>query len=109
MNPGSSEISLKVASVKESIRFYERLGFSIAEGDSDHGWASLQNGETRIGLYEGMIEENSITFFGRDVEAIAKHLEREGETMASGPEVEPDGTIGATIRDPDGNLIYFHN
>ncbi|MDA7921311.1 VOC family protein [Verrucomicrobiales bacterium] len=60
-------------------------------------------------MYQGHIPENALTFFGGDVAAIAKHLKEGGHEMNSGPEKEEDGSIGATVKDPDGNLIYFNS
>ena len=43
-----------------------------------------------------------------DVFALAEELQRRGLALASGPEVEGDGSDGATLRDPDGVLVYLN-
>lgn len=108
MKLGKPEISLVVSNLKSSLAFYESLGFSRVEGSEDEKWVVLEQPNIRIGLYEGHIEENSITFFGGDVEAIATKLHESGHELQSGPVTEDDGSLGAKVADPDGNLLYFN-
>ena len=109
MKLGMPEVSLKVESVKQSIRFYTSLGFVKVEGDEDEAWVVVEHSGVRIGLYEGHIPCNSITFFGGDVDLIVRRLRESGYAMESDPQTEDDGSVGATIRDPDGNLLYFNS
>ena len=104
-----TEYSLNVKSLLKSREFYSSLGFQTVEGAEAEGWLVLEKEGSRIGLYEGHIPENALTFFGGDDPAISKHLVSSGYEMLSGPEKEADGSIGATVRDPDGNLIYFNS
>jgi predicted lactoylglutathione lyase len=109
MNLGKPEISLDVASVKNSQAFYSALGFTAVEGCEDDGWMILEHANgTRLGLYEGHLPDNALSFFGGDVRAVAASLAENGFEMATGPTEEHDGSVGATIRDPDDNLLYFN-
>jgi len=108
MKLGNPEISLAVSDIKASLAFYESLGFNRAEGAEEEKWVVVTQPGLRIGLYEGHVDANSLTFFGGDVEAIARKLHESGFELKSGPETEEDGSLGAKVFDPDGNLIYFN-
>lgn len=109
MKLGHPEISLNVADLKKSIAFYSALGFREVEGDKAGGWLVVEQTGIRIGLYQEIVERNSITFFGGDVEAIAGKVHENGLQLESGPVEEEDGSTGAKILDPDGNLLYFNS
>jgi lactoylglutathione lyase len=47
-------ISLAVKDIAASAAFYEKLGFSRFGGDITQNWLILKNGETVIGLFQGM-------------------------------------------------------
>ena len=42
--------------------FYEKLGFEQVLGDQTQNWLILRNGETTVGLFQGMFERNMLTF-----------------------------------------------
>ena len=109
MKLGQPEISLNVKSVSDSLAFYQELGFEIVEGEQSECWFVLEQGSVRIGLYEGHISSNRMTFFCGDVEGKVSELCSKGMNIESGPEKEDDNTIGATLLDPDGNLIYLNS
>src|SRR5687767_1504924 len=62
MELGNFSISLSVKDIGVSKVFYETLGFRIIGGDEKQGWLIMKNGETNIGLFQGMFEKNSLTF-----------------------------------------------
>lgn len=101
MNPGRFELCLKVKDFEASIEFYKILGFNETVDWETAGFASLSNGSLTISLYKNDIECNILNFRGEDVEKIAK-------TLGIKSEVEADGSVGAWITDPDGNIIYFN-
>ena len=105
---GRPEISLAVADIKASLAFYEALGFKRVEGAEEEKWAVVAQPDLRIGLYEGHVDANSLIFFGGDINAIAGKLHEAGFELKQGPETEEDGSLGAKVADPDGNLIYFN-
>jgi len=108
MDLGRFELSLNVADLERSVKFYERLGFTAAGGDPTEGWRVMTHGNCRLGLYQGHLAADTLTFRGGDVFALARELEGRGLTLESGPEVEIDGSAGAVLRDPDGNSIYLN-
>ena len=59
---GAFSISLTVADLERSRAFYEGLGFVTAGGDSAENYLILKNGETTIGLFQGMFDANILTF-----------------------------------------------
>ena len=116
---GAFSISLKVKDIKKSVEFYEKLGFTYKAGNIDQNWIVLKNGNTVIGLFQGFIEENTLTFNPgwdqqaqnlpefTDVREIQKKLkakdvklDREADEKTSGPEY-------IILKDPDGNPILI--
>ena len=64
MQLGNFCMSLAVKDIKVSREFYEKLGFtSLGFGDESQKWIVLQNGTTKIGLFEGFFENNILTAF----------------------------------------------
>lgn len=107
-NLGWFELCLNVSDVARSVRFYGKLGFRLAGGCVEEGWGVMERDGVRLALYQEMIAETMLNFRGGDVAAIADALAAMGLTMESGVHREEDESMGATIRDPDGNLIYFN-
>ena len=68
----------------------------------------LRNDAIRIGLYQGHIESNMLNFRGGDVRALFDRLSAKGLQFEGNVIEEDDGSVGATMRDPDGNVIYFN-
>jgi len=108
MEIGRFELCLKVSDLATSRKFYETLGFKVSKGAEADGFLILKSGSASIGLYQGHIGENLLNFRGGDVFAIAQSLEESGLQLESPAEIESDGSAGAMVRDPDGNLIYFN-
>jgi hypothetical protein len=62
MQLGTFSINLNVKDIAKSRAFYEALGFTVVEGDQSQGWLVMKNGDANIGIFQGMIEKNTITF-----------------------------------------------
>ena len=62
MNLGAFSISLNVKDLKASKDFYEILGFNIFGGDMEHHYLIMKNGDSIIGLFQGMFDKNILTF-----------------------------------------------
>ena len=107
---GKFELSLTVKDIHKSFEFYTKLGFEKVGGNIDENWLELKQpvGELRIGLYQGHIKRNCLTFFGGDVFANEIVLEKQGLKMTVKAHTESDRSVGATIDDPDGNAIYLN-
>jgi catechol 2,3-dioxygenase-like lactoylglutathione lyase family enzyme len=118
---GAFSMSLSVADLGASRRFYEALGFVFTGGDPEHGYVILRNGDAMLGLFHGMFEGNILTFnpglTGRmerlreftDVREIERSLLDAG--IEIGERVAADagdsGPGHITLRDPDGNAILI--
>lgn len=119
MELGAFSVSLAVQDIEASRSFYEKLGFTTMGGDQSQGWLILKNGSTVIGLFQGMFEENILTFnpgWGQDASPLASYTdvrEIQKSLDARGVEIttraDPDGTGPAHIvlLDPDGNVIML--
>ena len=116
MRLGKFSLCLNVKDLQTSRVFYETLGFAVQGGnDADH-WLLMTNGEANIGLMQGMLEQNMLTFIPNqdrtgqqlptfpDIRDLQKQLKAAGIAF----EQEADEGTGPTsflIRDPDGNPI----
>lgn len=117
MKLGAFSVSLRVRNLAASRAFYEKLGFEAFGGNADQNWLILKNGDAVVGLFEGMLEENMLTFNpGWNQEArpepgtgnvrdLQRHLRREGVALLTETDENGTGPGHFMLRDPDGNLI----
>ena len=117
MELGAFSISLSVRNIHASKSFYENLGFTQLGGDIDQKWLILKNGNSVIGLFEGMFEGNIITFNPgfdmngdpldsfQDIRKIQKSLKEKGVDLTSEVDEGTSGPASFTMIDPDGNAI----
>ena len=116
MELGSFSVSLVVKDIEASTKFYENLGFEVVDGQFNYDdqvqlepgqyWIMLENGDTKIGLFQGMFEENVLTWNPPDARAIQAHLKENGvpiDLEATGF----DGPATVMLSDPDGNQIML--
>ena len=108
MELGWCDICLNIKDLKASRTFYEKLGFKIAEGNKEDKYFVMYNQKARIGLYEGHFEGFMINFRGGDVKANVKTLQDNGLSLTSDLKETEDGSIAATLYDPDGNMIFLN-
>jgi catechol 2,3-dioxygenase-like lactoylglutathione lyase family enzyme len=119
MKLGAFSISLAVKDLAASRAFYEKLGFERVMGDPAQNWLILRNGETTIGLFQGMFDRNMLTFNPGwnsqakpldsfdDVRAIQKVLKANGLALTSEADEAATGPGSLTLIDPDGNPILI--
>mgnify|MGYP003458790976 FL=1 len=119
MELGAFSISLKVKDIKKSVEFYEKLGFTYKGGNIDQNWIVLKNGYTVIGLFQGYIEENTLTFNPgwdqsasevnpfTDVREIQKKLKEKGVKVDREANETTKGPEYIVLTDPDGNSILI--
>src|ERR1041384_4874710 len=62
MELGNFSVSLAVKDIEASKAFYEKLDFKEVGGALEQNWIVLQNGNARIGLFQGMFDKNILTF-----------------------------------------------
>lgn len=117
MELGAFSISLAVKDLNTSKQFYEKLGFTVFGGDPTQNWLILKNGDHTIGLFQGMFEENILTFNPgwdshaqplntfTDVRELQRQLKAQGITFATEADENTTGPASFVIADPDGNAI----
>ena len=105
---GWLEVCLDVKDLKKSIEFYRKLGFWLSFGALEEGWVVMESDQVVIALYQGHIRKNLLNFRGGDIQNIADTLRERGIALKSDVEMEPDGSLGCTVEDPDGNIIFFN-
>lgn len=116
---GNFSVSLAVKNIQASKAFYEKLGFEIVGGDISQNWLVLKNGETKIGIFQGMFEKNMLTFNPgwnsdketlpdfQDVRELQRTLKARGIALAMEADEKTDGPAFIQFEDPDGNPILI--
>jgi catechol 2,3-dioxygenase-like lactoylglutathione lyase family enzyme len=119
MELGAFSVSLSVKDLAASKDFYEALGFEQIGGAADDNWLILKNGNNVIGLFQGMFEQNVLTFNPgwdqqgnetdtfMDVREIQKALKSHGVSLASEADETTQGPASLMVIDPDGNPILI--
>lgn len=119
MQLGAFSLSLAVKDLAASRRFYEGLGFHTLGGESGQDWVILKNGSTVIGLFQGLFDQNMLTFNPgwdasaapvdpfTDIREIQSRLKTQGYVFDVEAESEGSGPASFVIRDPDGNPVLF--
>ncbi len=119
MKLGTFSKSLAVKDLQASKTFYEKLGFTVFHGVEEQGWLILKNESCVIGLFQGMFEENIMTFNPgwnenaepledyTDVRDIQKKLLDSGVKLETQVEANTTGPANFVVKDPDGNVILF--
>lgn len=117
MKLGAFSVSLAVKDLAASKAFYEKLGFDDLGGMPDQNWLIMKNGDTVIGLFQGMFEGNILTFNPgwdqsaqpldnfTDIRDIQKHLKAQGISVDPEADEASSGPASFMLRDPDGNVI----
>ena len=117
MELGAFSISLTVKDIEVSRSFYEKFGFKPFGGDAAQNWLILKNGDTIIGLFQGMFEKNTLTFNPgwdgnaqnlatfTDVRELQKQLKAQGVPMQLEADESATGPASFIAIDPDGNPI----
>lgn len=119
MKLGAFSISLSVKDIKVSKEFYETLGFSVFAGQMEKNYLIMKNGNALVGLFQGMFENNILTFnpgwdenantLDRfdDVRTIQKYLKGKGVKLESEADETSSGSASFVVLDPDGNAILI--
>ncbi|WP_298894928.1 VOC family protein [uncultured Psychroserpens sp.] len=105
---GQLSLSLNVKDIKASYSFYKKLGFKKAEGNLDQNWVVLSDGNSKIGLFQGMFPNNTITFNPINARELYKVATSKNlpVVMKTGMD-KKDGKASFMITDPDGNPILI--
>lgn len=116
---GAFSVSLSVRDLAVSRAFYEKLGFMVTGGDSQAHYLILKNGETTLGLFQGLFEGNILTFNPgltnrmerletyTDVRSVQSSLEQAELELITTADPDTTGPASITLIDPDGNSILI--
>ncbi|MAD97390.1 MAG: glyoxalase [Flavobacteriaceae bacterium] len=119
MKLGAFSISLAVKDIHASKDFYEKLGFSQYAGDIERNYLIMKNGNAIVGLFQGMFEQNILTFNPGwdenanpvadfdDVRDIQKHLKANGVALQTEADESTTGPASFVVMDPDGNPVLI--
>jgi lactoylglutathione lyase len=117
MKLGNFSVSLAVKDIAVSRAFYEKLGFTVWGGEQEKNWLILKNGATIIGLFQGMFEQNILTFNPgwdsdanklpefTDIRDLQRDLKTQGVQLLSEADETTTGPASFMVTDPDGNQI----
>jgi len=104
---GQFSVSLTVKNIRASREFYQKLGFEVYDDHESENWMIMRNGTTVIGLFQGMFDQNVLTFNPSDVRDIQRQLIASGLNLDSTADEATTGPAFITLTDPDGNPILF--
>ena len=118
MELGAFTMCLAVKDLGASKAFYERFGFQPVSGDESQKWLVLKNGDHKIGLFQGILEKNTMTFNPgwdqnaqklaayTDVRELQRQLKANGIALTTEADEHSTGPAYFIAVDPDGNPIY---
>ncbi|MBD2533641.1 VOC family protein [Nostoc flagelliforme FACHB-838] len=123
-----THLRLLVSNYKDSFLFYrDLLKFDVDWGDEDSGYAELNTGYLKLGLFKKdlmaevvpRIEQPSyivnrdkiaLIFAVDNVDEVYEQVKNQNAIVVTEPQDRPDwGIRTAHFRDPDGNLIEIYN
>ncbi len=119
MKLGAFSISLAVKDLAASRVFYQNLGFEDMGGMPAQNWIIMKNGDTVIGLFQGMFDSNIMTFNPgwdqsaqpvepfTDIRDVQKQLKSVGIALEAEADETTSGPASMMLKDPDGNVILI--
>jgi len=117
MDLGNFSVSLAVKDIEASRLFYEKLGFTVFAGDQSQNWLIMKNGDRNIGLFQGMFDNNILTFNPgwdsdarplrefTDIRELQRRLKESEVQFITEADETSSGPASFMIADPDGNTI----
>jgi len=118
MNLGQFSMSLAVKNLSVSMNFYETLGFMVFGGAIERNYLIMKQADTLIGLFQGMLEHNILTFNPGwnssaenvdpfdDIRELQAQLEHKGiDVDVQKVTTDSSGRVHFIFHDPDRNLI----
>lgn len=119
MKLGAFSVSLNVKNIEASKQFYENLGFRVFAGGLERGYLIMKNENALIGLFQGMFENNILTFnpgwdgnanpIGsfEDIREIQRQLKNKDVRIETEADEHSSGPASLIVIDPDGNKILL--
>jgi lactoylglutathione lyase len=117
MELGAFSVSLAVNDLEVSKLFYEKLSFTVFGGDPSQNWLIMKNGDHAIGLFQGMFDQNILTFDPGwnsdaqelkdfpDVRELQHQIKSRGVELLSEADENTSGAASFMIVDPDANTM----
>ncbi len=117
MDLGAFSISLAVKNIETSRAFYEKFGFAVVAGDGSQNWLILKNGDSVIGIFQGILEKNTLTFNPgwdknatelerfTDIRELQRQAKAQGVELLAEVDESTTGPGSFVAVDPDGNPI----
>jgi catechol 2,3-dioxygenase-like lactoylglutathione lyase family enzyme len=118
MQLGNFSVSLAVKDLAASRAFYEKLGFRPFVGDNKT-WLIMQNDTCTLGLHQGGLPRNSLTFNPgwdskcntlpefTDVRDIQRTLRERGLSPNPAADETTEAPAFLIVTDPDGNPVII--
>lgn len=103
---------LPVKSMRASIEFYQKLGFTVEQRRDEWGWAMLRFGDCQlmidqsINLHRNAPRDSVLYLYPEDIAAYHQQLRKNG-IVAPDLEVTFYGLTEFRIEDPDGNRLWI--
>lgn len=119
MKLGAFSISLSVKDINASKQFYETLGFKVFAGNLEKNFLIMKNENSLVGLFQGMFENNILTFNPGwdenantvdefdDVREIQRQLKNKNIKLENEADEKTSGPASFIVMDPDGNTILI--
>lgn len=119
MKLGAFSVSLSVKDIIASKEFYEKLGFEVFAGELEKNYLIMKNGDSLVGLFQGMFKNNLMTFNPGwdtsaqkmndfdDVREIQRKLKAQGIPIINEADENTSGPASFVVVDPDGNTILL--
>lgn len=119
MKLGAFSVSLSVKDLQTSKQFYEKLGFTVFAGQMEKNYLIMKNEDTLIGLFQGMFDNNILTFNPgwdqsantlkeyTDVRKLQETLKDKGVKLETEADTTTSGPANFVVLDPDGNAILI--
>ncbi len=116
---GAFSISLTVKDLVASKKFYEAFGFKEFGGVAAKNRLIMKNGDTIIGLFQGVFDKNILTFNPgwdsnarkltafTDVRELQRRLKAQGIKLVSEADESTTGPASLIAVDPDGNPVLL--
>ena len=116
---GNLSYCLDCKDIRQSVDFYQRLGFHLTGDFLDQNWGVMTLEEDpdwrgtlhdgmHLSVFQGMLSGNLVNWRGGDVFAIAETLRKRGIELEREPFTDECGSDNLFLNDPDGHQLYFN-
>lgn len=107
MQLGQFSLSLAVKDIEAAYSFYQKLGFKAYDDQRPDKWMILRQGDTYLGLFEGMFPNNLMTFHTANASAVYHALADMGLELPPLTDEQGAPVTYLMLTDPDGNEILI--